>query len=116
MLFCIDIRWKLIFRFTAIATVSGYTVAVLLLNEGNSFKYLSCLFNRGEQSAYYWGLFNAAIIHFFKIPSIITNHRHIQYILRNIDGCYERAKWLYGFSGMVLGDFAQIRVFNISHT
>lgn len=98
--------------FTAIATVTGYTVAVLLLKAGDQLNiFLVFLIAGGVGIAL--GMINAVIIHFFRIPSIITTIATLN-VFYGILTVVSDGKWLYGFPTW-FGDFATIRVFTL-HT
>jgi simple sugar transport system permease protein len=98
--------------FTAIATVTGYTVAVLLLKMGDQLNiFLVFLIAGGVGIAL--GMINAVIIHFFRIPSIITTIATLN-VFYGILTVVSDGKWLYGFPTW-FGDFATIRVFTL-HT
>lgn len=94
--------------FTAIATITGYTVAVLLLKYGENLNILSVFMVAGGIGILL-GLLNAVIIYFFKIPSIITTIAtlNIYYGLLTV---ISKGKWLYGFPTW-FGDFTNIRLF-----
>jgi simple sugar transport system permease protein len=98
--------------FTAIATVAGYAVAVLLLNTGIHLNIVLVFLIAGTIGVFL-GLFNATIIYFFKIPSIITTIATSN-IFYGILIVVTKGKWLYGFPEW-FGDFAQIRIFTF-HT
>jgi len=94
--------------FTAIATVSGYTIAVLLLRIGYHLN-IFLVFLIAAVIGIALGLINALIIHNFKIPSIITTIA-TQNIFYGILMVITNGTWLYGFP-VWFGDFATIRVF-----
>ena len=94
--------------FTAIATVSGYTIAVLLLRIGDHLNII-LVFLIAAVIGIALGLINALIIHNFKIPSIITTIA-TQNIFYGILTVITTGTWLYGFP-VWFGDFATIRVF-----
>ncbi|MEA3326593.1 MAG: ABC transporter permease [Chloroflexota bacterium] len=94
--------------FTAIATVSGYTIAVLLLRIGDSLNII-LVFLIAALIGIALGMINALIIHNFKIPSIITTIA-TQNIFYGILTVITTGTWLYGFPKW-FGDFATIRVF-----
>jgi simple sugar transport system permease protein len=96
--------------FTAIATITGYTVAVLLLKYGESLNIVLVFLVAGGIGILL-GLINAAIIYFFKIPSIITTIAtlNIYYGLLTVAS---KGKWLYGFPTW-FGDFTNIRLFTL---
>lgn len=96
--------------FTAIATVSGYVIAVLLLNMGDQLNvFLVFLIAGGIGIAL--GFLNAVIIHFFKIPAIITTIATLN-VFYGLLTVVSKGKWLYGFPTW-FGDFATIRVFTL---
>jgi len=94
--------------FTAIATVSGYTIAVLLLRIGDSLN-IFLVFLIAALIGIALGMINALIIHNFKIPSIITTIA-TQNIFYGILTVITTGTWLYGFPKW-FGDFATIRAF-----
>ncbi len=98
--------------FTAIATVSGYTIAVLLLNRGEQMNIVYVFAIAGAIGVAL-GMVNAAIIYFFKIPPIITTIAtlNIYYGLLTV---ITEGKWLYGFPTW-FGDFSKTRVFTLEN-
>ncbi len=94
--------------FTAIATVSGYSIAVLLLRIGENMNIVLVFFIAAVIGILL-GLVNALIIHQFKIPSIITTiaTSNVFYGLLTV---ITTGTWLYGFPKW-FGDFATIRIF-----
>ena len=94
--------------FTAIATVSGYTIAVLLLRIGESLNIFLVFLIAGVIGILL-GLINALIIYKFKIPSIITTIATSN-IFYGILTVITTGTWLYGFPAW-FGDFATIRLF-----
>lgn len=94
--------------FTAIATVTGYTVAVLLLQIGDRLNIVT-VFLIASGIGILMGMINAAIIYYFNIPSIITTIA-TQNVFYGILTVVSKGKWLYGFPEW-FGDFAQVRVF-----
>lgn len=96
--------------FTAIATVSGYTIAVLLLNMGDKLNIFLVFIIAGVIGIAL-GMLNAVIIHFFKIPSIITTIATLN-VFYGLLTVISKGKWLYGFPKW-FGDFATIRVFTL---
>jgi simple sugar transport system permease protein len=96
--------------FTAIATVSGYTIAVLLLRIGGHLN-IFFVFLIAAVIGVLLGMVNALIIHKFKIPSIITTiaTSNIFYGLLIV---ISKGTWLYGFPKW-FGDFATIRIFTL---
>jgi simple sugar transport system permease protein len=97
--------------FTAVATVSGYTIAVLLLRIGDSLN-IFLVFLIASLIGILLGMINALIIHQFKIPSIITTiaTSNIFYGLLTV---ITTGTWLYGFPKW-FGDFATIRIFTLT--
>ncbi len=96
--------------FTAIATVTGYTVAVLLLKMGDHLNIFLVFLIAGVIGIAL-GFLNAAIIHFFKIPSIITTIATLN-VFYGVLTVISKGKWLYGFPSW-FSDFATIRVFTV---
>lgn len=96
--------------FTAIATITGYIVAVLLLKYGEGLNIVLVFLIAGSIGILL-GLFNAVIIYFFKIPSIITTIATLN-IYYGILTVVSKGKWLYGFPTW-FGDFNNIRVFTL---
>ena len=96
--------------FMAIATISGYSIAVLLLRVGDNLN-IFFIFLIAAIIGIALGLLNAVIIHFFKIPPIITTiaTQNIFYGLLNF---FSTGKWLYGFPQW-FGDFAILRLFTL---
>jgi simple sugar transport system permease protein len=97
--------------FTAIATVSGYAIAVLLLQAGDRLNIVLVFLIAGLIGVAL-GLLNAAIIHFFKIPSIITTIATLN-VFYGLLIVVSKGKWLYGFPTW-FGDFATQKVFTIN--
>ena len=93
--------------FTAIATVSGYTIAVLLLRIGDQMN-IFLVFLIAAIVGIVLGVINALIIYKFNIPSIITTiaTQNIYYGLLIV---ISSGTWLYGFPKW-FSDFATIRV------
>jgi len=93
--------------FTAIATVSGYTIAVLLLRIGDQMN-IFLVFLIAAVIGVALGVVNALIIYKFNIPSIITTiaTQNIYYGLLIV---ISTGTWLYGFPKW-FSDFATIRV------
>jgi simple sugar transport system permease protein len=96
--------------FTAIATVSGYTIAVLLLRVGEDLNIFLVFLIAGVIGTLL-GMINAVIIHYFKVPSIITTIATMN-IFYGLLTVISKGKWLYGFPQW-FGDFATIRVFTL---
>ncbi len=100
--------------FTAIATVSGYTIAVLLLRVGEDLNIFLVFLIAGVIGTLL-GMINAVIIHYFKVPSIITTIATMN-IFYGLLTVISKGKWLYGFPQW-FGDFATIRIFTLyTHT
>ncbi len=85
--------------FTAIATITGYTIAVLLLSRGDQLN-IFVVFLIAAVIGTLLGMVNACIIYFFKIPPIITTIAtlNIYYGLLTV---ITQGKWLYGFPSLV---------------
>ena len=96
--------------FTAIATVSGYIIALALLNFGDHLNIVTIFLIAGGIGVLL-GSFNAVIIHFFRIPSIITTIATLN-IFYGVLTMVSRGKWLYGFP-VWFGDLANIRLFTL---
>ncbi len=96
--------------FTAVATVSGYVVALLLLSYGEQLNIFTVFLIAGGIGVLL-GSFNAVIIHFFRIPSIITTIATLN-LFYGILTVVSKGKWLYGFPAW-FGDLANIRVFTL---
>jgi simple sugar transport system permease protein len=96
--------------FTAIATITGYTIAVLLLDFGDHMNILLVFLIAGAIGIVL-GMVNAAIIHFFEIPSIIATIATLN-IYYGILTVLSEGKWLYGFPGW-FAEFAVLRVFTL---
>ncbi len=81
--------------FTATATITGYVIAVLLLQVGEQMNIFLVFLIAGTLGIFL-GMLNAVIIYFFKIPSIITTIAtlNIYYGLLTV---FSKGKWLYGF-------------------
>ena len=94
--------------FTATATITGYTIAVLLLRNGDSLNIFTVFLIAGGIGVLL-GMINAAIIHLFEIPSIITTIATLN-IYYGLLTFFSTGKWLYGFPAW-FGDFANLNVF-----
>ncbi len=96
--------------FTAIATVTGYTIAVLLLQHGEQLNIVLVFLIAGIIGVIL-GMINAVIIYYFKIPSIITTIAtlNIYYGLLTVAS---EGKWLYGFPTW-FADFSTARIFTL---
>lgn len=96
--------------FTAIATITGYSIAVMLLKWGDNLNIVLIFLIAGGIGVLL-GMFNAVIIYFFKIPSIITTIATLN-IFYGLLTFISKGKWLYGFPTW-FGDFANIRLFTL---
>ncbi len=96
--------------FTAIATVAGYTIAVLLLNIGDQLNIFLVFLIAGSIGIAL-GFLNAVIIHLFRIPPIITTIATLN-IFYGLLIVASKGKWLYGFPAW-FGDFSTTRVFTL---
>lgn len=96
--------------FTAIATITGYVIAVLMLNFGGQLNIL-LVFMIACTIGILLGMINAAIIHFFEIPSIIATIATLN-IYYGVLTVISSGKWLYGFPTW-FADFAVLRVFTL---
>ena len=96
--------------FTAIATVSGYTIAVLMLKFGDNLNII-LVFLIASVIGILLGMINAVIIYKFKIPPIITTIATLN-IFYGLLIVASTGKWLYGFPQW-FGDFATIRIFTL---
>jgi simple sugar transport system permease protein len=96
--------------FTAIATVSGYAIAVLLLRMGDQLN-IFLVFAIAGAIGIALGFLNALIIHMFQIPSIITTIATLN-IFYGLLTVVSEGKWLYGFPKW-FGDFATTRIFTL---
>ena len=96
--------------FTAIATVSGYVVALLLLSHGEQLNIFTVFLVAGGIGVLL-GSFNAVVIHFFRIPSIITTIATLN-LFYGILTVVSKGKWLYGFPTW-FGDLANVRLFTL---
>ncbi|HAF62046.1 MAG TPA: sugar ABC transporter permease [Anaerolineaceae bacterium] len=96
--------------FTAVATVTGYTIAVLLLKHGDSMN-MALVFLVAGGLGILLGMLNAVFIYFFKIPSIITTIA-TQNIFYGLLTVVSEGKWLYGFPEW-FDEFSSIRVFTL---
>jgi len=98
--------------FTAIATISGYVIAVLLLERGDHLNIVIIFLIAGVIGVLL-GMVNAAIIYFFKIPSIITTIATLN-IFYGLLTVATQGKWLYGFPSW-FGDISRARVFTLTN-
>lgn len=98
--------------FTAIATITGYTVAVLLLSHGSQLN-IFVVFLIAAVMGTVLGMVNAGIIYFFKIPPIIATiaTQNVYYGLLTV---ITQGKWLYGFPSW-FGAFVKLKVFNLTN-
>ncbi len=81
--------------FTAIATITGYVSAVLLLRYGDQLNII-VIFLIASVIGVALGSINAAIIYYLKIPAIITTIATSN-IFYGILTVVSTGKWLYGF-------------------
>lgn len=97
--------------FTAIATITGYVIAVLLLQNGEQLNIVSVFAIAGGVGILL-GMINALIIYYFNIPSIITTIAtlNIYYGLLTV---ISKGKWLYGFPAW-FGQYTQMYVFKFT--
>lgn len=95
--------------FTAIATITGYTVAVLLLSSGSQLNIV-VVFLIAAVLGLLLGLVNAVIIYFFKIPPIIATIA-TQNVFYGLLTVITQGKWLYGFPAW-FGNFVKIKFFS----
>jgi len=98
--------------FTAIATITGYITAVLLLQRGDQLN-IYIIFLIAGVIGILLGAFNALIIYFFRIPSIITTIATLN-IYYGILTVLSQGKWLYGFPEW-FGKYTQMYVFTITN-
>lgn len=98
--------------FTAIATITGYTIAVLLLQISDQLNIFLVFLIAGTIGILL-GMINAVIIHFFKIPPIITTIAtlNIYYGLLTVAS---KGKWLYGFPEW-FGQYTRMYVFSLKN-
>jgi simple sugar transport system permease protein len=98
--------------FTAIATISGYTIAVLLLSHGDQLNIVLVFLIAGLIGTLL-GMVNASIIYFFKIPPIITTIAtlNVYYGLLTVA---TQGKWLYGFPAW-FGDIVKLKAFTLTN-
>jgi simple sugar transport system permease protein len=96
--------------FTATATITGYVIAVLLLQRGNQLNIITVFVIAGGIGILL-GMVNALIIYFFKIPSIITTIATLN-IYYGILTVVSKGKWLYGFPEW-FGQYTQMYVFTL---
>jgi len=98
--------------FTAIATITGYVIAVLLLQIGDRLNIVYVFMIAGIIGILL-GMINASIIYFFNIPSIITTIATLN-IYYGVLTVISKGKWLYGFPEW-FGAYTQMYVFKL-HT
>jgi simple sugar transport system permease protein len=98
--------------FTAIATITGYSVAVLLLSHGSQLNIV-VVFLIAAVMGTLLGIINACIIYFFKIPPIIATiaTQNVYYGLLTL---ITHGKWLYGFPSW-FGAFVKIKIFSLTN-
>jgi simple sugar transport system permease protein len=96
--------------FTAIATISGYTIAVLLLQYGDRLNILMIFLIAGSIGVVL-GMINGLIIHSFNIPSIITTIATLN-IFYGLLIALSKGKWLYGFPSW-FSNFGNIKVYTL---
>lgn len=98
--------------FTAIATITGYVIAVLLLSHGDQLNIVYVFMIAGGIGILL-GMINAALIFFFKIPSIITTIATLN-IYYGVLTVLSHGKWLYGFPEW-FGKYTQMYVFTLKN-
>ncbi len=98
--------------FTAIATITGYIVAVLLLSHGSQLN-IYAVFLIAAVMGTLLGIINACIIYFFKIPPIIATIA-TQNVFYGLLTLITQGKWLYGFPSW-FGAFVKIKVFSLTN-
>ncbi|MBN2548668.1 MAG: ABC transporter permease [Anaerolineales bacterium] len=98
--------------FTAIATITGYVIAVLLLSHGDQLNIVYVFMIAGGIGILL-GMINAAVIYFFKIPSIITTIATLN-IYYGVLTVLSQGKWLYGFPEW-FGKYTQMYVFTLKN-
>jgi simple sugar transport system permease protein len=96
--------------FTAIATITGYTVAVLLLSHGSQLNIV-VVFLIASVLGTLLGLINACIIYAFKIPPIIATIA-TQNVFYGLLTVITNGKWLYGFP-VWFGNFVKIKFLSL---
>jgi simple sugar transport system permease protein len=98
--------------FTAIATITGYTIALLLLSRGDQLNIVVVFLIAGVLGTLL-GMVNACIIYFFKIPPIIATiaSLNVYYGLLTVA---TQGKWLYGFPTW-FSNFVKLKVFNLTN-
>lgn len=94
--------------FTAVATVAEYVMAVVIIKYGGNI-LLAFLLAAGV--GILLGLINATLIHFFKIPTIITTIATLN-IFYGILTVISGGKWIYALPEW-FRSFADIRVFTL---
>ena len=96
--------------FTAVATVAEYVMAVVIIKYGGNI-LLAFLLAAGV--GILLGLINATLIHFFKIPTIITTIATLN-IFYGILTVISGGKWIYALPDW-FRSFADIRVFTLQN-
>jgi simple sugar transport system permease protein len=94
--------------FTAVATVAEYLMAVVIIKYGGNI-LIAFLLVAGV--GIFLGLINATLIHFFKIPTIITTIATLN-IFYGILTVISGGKWIYALPDW-FRSFADIRVFTL---
>lgn len=94
--------------FTAVATVAEYVMAVVIIEYGGNI-FFAFLLAAGVGIAL--GLINATLIHFFKIPTIITTIATLN-IFYGILTVISGGKWIYALPDW-FRSFADIRIFTL---
>jgi len=94
--------------FTAVATVAQYLMAVIIIEYGGNI-FFAFLLAAGVGVAL--GLINATLIHFFKIPTIITTIATLN-IFYGILTVISGGKWIYALPDW-FRSFADIRIFTL---
>jgi simple sugar transport system permease protein len=94
--------------FTAVATVAEYVMAVMIIKYGGNI-LIAFLVAAGV--GILLGLINATLIHFFKIPTIITTIATLN-IFYGILTVISGGKWIYALPDW-FRSFADIRVFTL---
>jgi simple sugar transport system permease protein len=94
--------------FTAVATVAEYVMAVVIINYGGN---ILLAFVLAAAVGILLGLINATLIHFFKIPTIITTIATLN-IFYGILTVISGGKWIYALPDW-FRSFADIRVFTL---
>ena len=94
--------------FTAVATVAEYVMAVVIIRYGGNILFAFLL---AAGVGILLGLINATLIHFFKIPTIITTIATLN-IFYGILTVISGGKWIYALPDWFRA-FADIRVFTL---